>query len=166
MALGHAVVSISRQGQRPTHSRAVHEAMTQLVHKDSEAFLRYGIAQSTAGSVSEELAERMVERFPEELLMIGWEAVTAEDERFGDVLRGLDLPLLIAKHDGCLMSTDEGFEDARKALPSARAISVPAAPSTSEEFGVAVREFCEEVSDRPATGPGARPAPARRPPPP
>ena len=166
MALGHAIVAIRRHGERPTHSAAVHEAMTQLVHKDSEAFLRYGIAQSTAGSVSEELAERMVERFPEELRMMGWEAVTAEEGRFGEILRVLGLPLLLAKHEGCLMSTDEGFEDARAALPDARAIAVPAAPSTSEDFGVAVREFCEEVSDRPATGPEARPAPARRPPPP
>ena len=43
---------------------------------------------------------------------------------------------------------------------------LPAPPSTSEDFGVAVREFCEEVSDRPATGPAARPEPARQPPPP
>jgi hypothetical protein len=50
------------------------------------------------------------------------------------------------------MSTDEGFEDARRALPHARAISVPAAPSTGEEFAVAVHEFCEEVSRRLATG--------------
>jgi pimeloyl-ACP methyl ester carboxylesterase len=152
MALGHAVVSISRHGERPTESAAIHDALAQLVRKDSEAFLRYGIAQSTAGSVSEDLAERMVERFPKELLIEGWKAVTAEDERFGDVLRELDLPLLLAKHEGCLMSTDEGFEDARKALPNARAISVPAAPSTSEDFAVAVREFCEEVSRRLATG--------------
>lgn len=164
MALGHAVLSIRRHGERPTMSPAIHEALTQLVHKDSEAFLRYGIAQSTAGSVNEELAARMVERFPEELRMRGWEAVTAEDEHFGEVLRALDLPLLLAKHEGCLMSTDEGFEDARKALPDARAIRVPAAPSTSEDFGVAVREFCEQVSDRLATGPAAPPAPARRPP--
>jgi pimeloyl-ACP methyl ester carboxylesterase len=164
MAVGHAVVSIDRHGERPTHSAAVHDALTQLVHKDGEAFLRYGIAQSTAGSVSEELAARMVERFPKELLTVGWEVVTAEDDRFGEVLRGLRLPLLLAKHQGCLMSTDEGFEDAGKALPDARAISVPAAPSTSEQFGVAVREFCEEVSGRLAKEPAAPPAPARRPP--
>jgi pimeloyl-ACP methyl ester carboxylesterase len=153
MALGHAVVSIRRHGERPTTSPAVHDALTQLVHSDSEAFLRYGIAQSTAGSVSEELAERMVERFPRDFLVAGWEAVTAEDERFGEVLRELDLPLLLARHEGCLMSTDEGFEDAVKALPNARAIFVPAAPSTSEAFAVAVREFCEEVSRRPASRP-------------
>jgi pimeloyl-ACP methyl ester carboxylesterase len=164
MALGHAVVSIRRQGQRPTHSAAVYDAFTELVHKDTEAFLRYGIAQSTAGSVSEELAQRMVERFPKELFTAGWEAVTAEDERFGNVLRGLDLPLLLAKHEGCLMSTDEGFEDAVSAIPDAQVISVPAAPSTSEEFGVAVRKFCVEVSRRLATGHAGHFAPARRPP--
>lgn len=162
MALGHAMLSISRHGERPTASAAVHDALTQLVHRDSEAFLRYGIAQSTAGSVSEELAERMLERFPKDLLIEGWEAVTAEDERFGNVLRGLDLPLLLAKHEGCLMSTGEGFDDAVKALPNARAISVPLAPSASEEFAVAVREFCEEVSGRLATEPAGRSAPAPR----
>jgi pimeloyl-ACP methyl ester carboxylesterase len=152
IALGHAAVAIRLHGERPTMSPAVHAALAQLVHRDSEAFLRHGIAQSTAGSVSEELAEQMVERFPKEFLVAGWEAVTAEDERFGTVLRGLGLPLLLAKHKGCLMSTDEGFEDAVKALPGARTISVTGAPSTSEDFAVAVREFCEEVSRRPTTG--------------
>jgi hypothetical protein len=148
MALGHASVEIRREGERPTISPAVYEAMSQLVRQDREAFLRYGIAQSTGGSVSEELAERMVERFPKDLVEAGWNAVTADDERFGKRLRQLDLPLLLAKHEGCLMSTDEGFEDAVKALPGAKVISVPAAPSTSEEFAAAVREFCGEVSRR------------------
>ena len=149
--------------------------MTQLVHEDSEAFLRYGIAQSTAGSVSEDLAERMVERFPEVALDdAGWEAITAEDERFGDVLRGLDLPLLLAKHDGCLMSTDEGFEDARKALPGARAISVPAAPC--DQRGLRRRRArvlrggqrpagdgtCSAASTRSATASPVKPTSSRR----
>ncbi len=146
MALGHASLSFRRDGERPATSPAVYDAMTQLVHQDHEAFIRYGIAQSTGGSVGEELAQRMLDRFPKELMLIGWERVTADDEPFGDALRELDLPMLLAKHDGCLMSTPEGFEDAAKALPSARSISVPKAPSQSEDFAAAVREFCEEVS--------------------
>jgi pimeloyl-ACP methyl ester carboxylesterase len=146
MALGHACLSFRRDGERPAQSPAVYDAMTQLLSQDHEAFIRYGIAQSTGGSVGEELAQRMLDRFPKELMLVGWERITADDELFGDALRKLDLPLLLAKHNGCLMSTPEGFEDAAKALPDARTISVPDSPSTSEEFAARVREFCEGVS--------------------
>ena len=146
MALGHATLSFRRDGDRPAMNPAVYDAMTQLLRQDHEAFIRYGIAQSTAGSVGEELAQRMLERFPKELMLLGWERITGDDGRFGSALQELDVPLLLAEHDGCLMSTPEGFEAAAKAIPDARTISVPGAPSTSEEFAVAVQEFCEEVS--------------------
>jgi pimeloyl-ACP methyl ester carboxylesterase len=156
MALGHAMLSFRRDGERPAINPAVYDALAQLLTQDREAFIRYGIAQSTAGSVSEELAQRMLDRFPKEMLLLGWERWTANDEQFGTVLRELKLPLLLAKHDGCLMSTSEGFEDAVEALPGAQTISVPSAPSTSKAFAAAVREFCEEVSRE------AEQAPARR----
>jgi pimeloyl-ACP methyl ester carboxylesterase len=146
MALGHAALSASREGERPAINAAVYDAMTQLLRQDREAFIRYGIAQSTAGSVSDELAQRMIDRFPKELLLVGWERWTAQDEDVGVILKELDVPLLLAKHEGCLMSTEEGFDDAVAALSPSRAISVPASPSTSEQFAVAVREFCEDVS--------------------
>jgi pimeloyl-ACP methyl ester carboxylesterase len=146
IALGHAALSASREGERPAINAAVYDAMTQLLRQDREAFIRYGIAQSTAGSVSDELAQRMIDRFPKELLLVGWERWTAPDDDVGEMLKELDAPLLLAKHEGCLMCTDEGFEDAVAALRPDRAISVPVAPSTSEEFAAAVREFCEAVS--------------------
>jgi hypothetical protein len=145
MALGHAQVSFRRHGDRPTMSAGVWEAMTQLLRQDHEAFIRHGIAQVTAGSISEDVAERMLERFPAELLVDGWERITAEDDRFGELLTELDCPLLLAKHEGCLMSTDEGFEDAVGALPQARTISVPEAPEASPRFAQALRDFCDEV---------------------
>jgi hypothetical protein len=98
----------------------------------------------------------MLDRFPRELILVGWERVTADDEPFGEALRTLDLPLLLAKHDGCLMSTPEGFEDAARALPGARTVSVPRAPSTCEDFATAVREFCQEVSRRAQRAPEPR----------
>jgi hypothetical protein len=156
MALGHAALSASREGERPAINAAVYDAMTQLLRQDREAFIRYGIAQSTAGSVSDELAQRMIDRFPKDLVLVGWERWTAEDEGFGEILKELDVPLLLAKHDGCLMSTEEGFEDAVAALSPERTVSVPSAPSTSEEFAVAVREFCEDVSQRAEREPAGR----------
>lgn len=145
MALGHATVSFRREGERAPINGPVWDAMRQLLLQDHEAFIRFGIAQSTRGSIGEELAQRMVERFPRELMLLGWERVTADDEPFADLLRELEAPLLLAKHEGCLMSTDEGFEDAVAALPRARVVAVPFAPSTSEEFAEALRSFCEEI---------------------
>ena len=43
------------------------------------------------------------------------------------------------------MSTEEGFEDAAAAFPQARTISVTDAPTSSQAFADALREFCEEA---------------------
>jgi hypothetical protein len=64
----------------------------------------------------------------------------------GAVLRDVDCPLLLAKHEGCLGFTAEGYEDAVAAFPDARTISTPEACAVSDEFAAAVREFCFEVS--------------------
>jgi hypothetical protein len=55
------------------------------------------------------------------------------------------VPLLFAKHEGCLASTDEGFEDAAATFPQARLLSVTDAPLTSPEFAEALRAVCKDV---------------------
>jgi hypothetical protein len=144
LVFGHARLSFRRQGPRAPVNGAIWEALTQVIRSDYESFIRHGIAQATAGSVDEDVAGRMLERIPHDLMLTGWEQITAEDESFAEVLGILDCPFLLAKHEGCLMSTDEGFEDVIAAFPDARALKVPAAPSTSPEFAEAVRSFCEE----------------------
>ena len=145
IAFGHAMLSFRRDGPRPTHSPAVYEAMTQLLRTDHKAFIRHGIVQATAGSVDEERAQRMVERFPTEWIEPGWKAITS-DVDIETPLRELRCPMLFAMHEGCLMSTAEGFEDAAAAFPEATTIRVPVAPSASPEFAAAMREFCEETA--------------------
>jgi hypothetical protein len=144
MALGHASLSLARSGERPAYNPEVYAAVSELVGKDTTAFLRHGISQATHGSVDEELAEKIVERIPTELLADGWKALTA-DEPFGEILLNLDCPILLAKHEGCLMSTEEGFEDAAAALPDAGTVVVPGAPSVDPEFASTLRTFCERV---------------------
>jgi hypothetical protein len=87
----------------------------------------------------------MVGRFPRAMIRAGWEAVTRDDVDIGELLAQVECPLLFAKHEGCLGSTDEGFEDAAAAFPEARTISVPDAPVASGEFAEALREFCSAV---------------------
>jgi pimeloyl-ACP methyl ester carboxylesterase len=96
MALGHAKLSHRRDGERPPINGAVYDALTELIATDHEAFIRHGIAQATGGSVSEDLAERMIERFPHDLLVSGWEAMT-QDEEIGVLLDILDLELFLVK---------------------------------------------------------------------
>jgi hypothetical protein len=142
MVLGHAKVSFSREGQRSPINTDVYATFTQLVKQDAPGFVRYGIAQVTRGGIDEERAERIIERLPSEFMVDGWTALTA-DVSFEEELRELDRPLLLAKHEGCLMSTDEGFEDAVAALPGAETASFDDPPGSSPAFADELRRFCE-----------------------
>lgn len=124
----------------------VWEALGQLLRRDYRAFVRHAIPQVRHGSFDEELADRMLERIPMELAQTAWEMSVLDDEPIGELLRRLDLPLLFAKHEGCLVASDEGFEDAVAAFPNARTLSVSEAPSVSSEFAHSLRAFCRELA--------------------
>jgi hypothetical protein len=146
VTLGHAKLSHRSDGERPPVHGAVYEALTELIRTDHEAFIRHGVAQATGGSIGEDLAERMIERFPRDLLVDAWEAITRDDSDIGELIAQLECPLLFAKHVGCLASTPEGFDDAAAAFPHAKTVAVEDAPLSSVEFAEALRRFCEEVS--------------------
>jgi pimeloyl-ACP methyl ester carboxylesterase len=141
LVLAHASIRHSTEGERPAVSPEVHAALTQLISQDATSFLRHGIAQATGGSVDEDLAEQMLERVPAEDMLVRWKTLTA-DEDYADELLSLECPMLLVKHEGCLMSTEEGFEDAVGALPEAETAAVPDAPPTSAEFAETLRVFC------------------------
>lgn len=148
LALGHARLSDDMGGERPTRNREVFEAVGQLLRVDYGNFVRYGFAQATRGSFGEELAQLILERVPEEVGRAAWKMVVEEGERFEPVLRKLNVPLLFAKHEGCLGETEEGFADAVAAFPGAERVSVPEAPSVSSDFAAALRSFVERLASR------------------
>jgi hypothetical protein len=141
MALGHARLSSAREDERAPINAEVYEAFTQLIKQDAPSFVRYGIAQVTKGGVDEERAQQIIDRIPTDFMIDGWAALTA-DEPFGEELLGLECPLLLAKHEGCLMSRDEGFEDAVAALPHAETTVFDDPPAASPGFAEALRGFC------------------------
>src|SRR2546428_354535 len=141
LALGHARLSDDTEGERAPRNKEIIEAVGQLLRLDYGNFVRYGLAQATHGSMGEELAQRMLERVPFEIGQQTWTMVAHDHEQFEETLRQLDVPLLFAKHDGCLGNTDEGFEDAVAAFPDARTVSCPEAPSVSSEFAAALQSF-------------------------
>ena len=142
VALGHAALSHRREGERAPINADVYAAMSQLIENDAPAFIRYAIVQSTAGSIDEEVAGRMLERIPAEDIGLGWQLLTAE-ESWEEGLRRLRCPALLAKHEGCLMNTDEGFEDAVAALPHAETAAFDEPPASSPAFAQLLRRFCE-----------------------
>jgi hypothetical protein len=120
--------------------------MAQLIREDRGSFARHGLTQLTQGSYDEALAERMIERIPVSAMRAAWELVRDHAEPIGELLGELDCPLLFAKHEGCLMFTDEGYEDALAAFPDARTAVATGAPCADETFAAALRSFCTEVA--------------------
>ena len=146
VALGHATLHFETEGARPAVNGEVVAVMTQLLHTDYDSFVSYGITQFTQGGFDEELAARMVERFPpNEVAAKVWEMHVLRADPIGDLLRQLEKPLLFSKHEGCLVFTAEGYEDAIAAFPDARRVEMHKPSGASEEFAEGLREFCESV---------------------
>jgi hypothetical protein len=146
MALGHACLTLDSEGERAPINVEVEAAMNQLANQDREKFVQHALTQVTGGAYDTELAGRLLERVPIKLLVGAW--FQGGDDRVDELIGSLDLPLLLVKHQGCLMYTDEGFEDAAAAFPRAATASVEDKPSVSEEFADRLREFCEAIPSR------------------
>lgn len=149
LALGHARLSNSLRGDRPAVNREVHEACLSLIRTDNRTFVRQLFkmtgGEDIAGGYGEDLVERYLKRVPVELELPFWETRTFEGERIGERLAQVKAPMLLARHRGCLLFTNEGFEEAVAAFPQARAITCAEKPSTSAEFAQALREFCDDA---------------------
>jgi hypothetical protein len=146
IAIGHAALSQSTEGERPTMRKEVWEAFGQLARQGKDEFVRYGLAQMTRGGIGEELADRMLQRFGDmDLVAAMVDALGREPEPIGDELRTLGKPLLLAKHEGCLGRTDEGFEDVVAAFPSARTVICAETCASSPAFAEALEALCAEL---------------------
>jgi pimeloyl-ACP methyl ester carboxylesterase len=153
LVLGHASVDYRRDGERPSLNPEVADVFVQLANVDFRAFARQMFSawdprrdMSGESSDHEALAEQYLQRvtpgavsgFIEALISPESGAQAPLDER----LRGVDAPLLLVKHEGCVLFTSEGYDDAVAALPHARTASTPVKPSVSPEFASVLRDFC------------------------
>jgi hypothetical protein len=118
-------------------------AFVNLADVDYRTYVRH-LTQLTQDAYDDELADEYRERVPQATTVAYLsELAEVSGEDLEPLLRNLGRPLLLAKHDGCLGWTDEGFEDAVAALPGAMTISMKVKPSASPEFAAALRDFCE-----------------------
>jgi hypothetical protein len=154
IALGHARLSNSLTGDRPTVNREIHEACVSLMRTDPRTFVRQLFrltgGEHSRGGFGDDLVEHYLERVPMELDLMFWETRMFEGERIGERMAALDVPMLLAQHKGCLLYTDEGFEEAVAAFPAARAVTCAEKPSTDVAFAGVLREFCAEVAGVPS----------------
>src|SRR4051794_3224109 len=150
VAFGHARLSNSFEGEGAPFNAEVFAACASLVRTDPRTFLRQLFmltqGEQQIGGYGDELVEDYLRRVPAELLSRFWESRPEEGHSIGRVLGDLDVPLFIAKHDGCLLFRPEGYEAAKAALPAARSMSFPDKPSASAEFAEALRTFCLDLA--------------------
>ena len=156
LVLGHACLEFRRSGDRPSLHPDVASAGERLSLLDYRAFVREDIGAwdpTKAGVERSPEVEQLVEEYLARVPAERWttfirELLAAEvggPFSIEPVLRSLDVPLLLAGHHGCVLFTDEGFEDAVEAFPDARAVATPQGPNISMEFVEELREFCAEV---------------------
>jgi hypothetical protein len=146
LALGHARLSNGVDGDRAPINREVHSASSSLIQRDQRAFVhqlfRMTGGERMLGGYGEGMVEEYLRRVPPELMLPFWASRPQEGVDFVEKLRALDVPMLLAQHRGCLLFTEEGFDDALAVLPDAEAVRVDDKPSTSVEFAGVLREFC------------------------
>jgi hypothetical protein len=148
LAIGHARVSNELEGERAPMNREVFAGLAALLRADTRTFIRQLFrltgGETMEGGYGEKLVGQFLDRVPVEVLLSFWETRPEQGARIGEQLRAAEVPLLLAKHQGCLLYTDEGFEDASKALPHAHSVSLSEKPSTTPEFARVLEAFCRE----------------------
>jgi pimeloyl-ACP methyl ester carboxylesterase len=150
IALGHARVSNDVGGPRPALNSEVLNGIQRLLRTDPRMFVRQLFkmtgGEATEGGYGEGLVEEWLRRVPMEVAAPFYDAREEEGAAMGERLARLKVPMLLAQHKGCLMFTEEGFDDSVAALPDARVFRCNEKPSTSAEFVPVLREFCGTLS--------------------
>jgi hypothetical protein len=154
IALGHARLSNSVDGDRAPVNPAIHSASGSLIRRDQRAFVhqlfRMTGGERMEGGYGAGMVEEFLRRVPVELMLPFWDSRPEEGADFLPALEALDVPMLLAQHKGCLLFTEDGFDDAVQALPHARAFQCDDKPSTSKGFASVLRDFCLEHASMPA----------------
>jgi hypothetical protein len=143
LALGHACVKIEREGARPTISKEMIGAFERLRRTDYRTYVRH-LTQMTQGAYDDEMAERYMELVPQavEEAYSGFSGEAGDTEQ---MIASLAVPLLLVKHDGCLLWTEEAWEDATAAFPDATRGQTRMKPSADPAFSEMLRRFCEPL---------------------
>ena len=152
LALGHACLEHRPDGERPTVNPEVADMSRRLIELDFRSFIRQDVAAWDPRpehriESADELVDQMVARVPPDFALKLLDELEAGIEDAGGslepFLRALDLPLLFAHHEGCIIFTPHGFGDAVAAFPEAATVSSHTSPCLSAEFAAALKRFAD-----------------------
>ena len=142
VAIGHACVEISTQGEQPSLSPEVVDGYQRLMKTNYQMFAR-ALTQTTRGDYDDELVKRFMEDSNHEDVLTMFKRIRAlEGQSFEPALRKLDVPMLIVRHSECLLWTPESFDAAKSAFPDAQTAVTREKCSTSPDFVEVLRDFC------------------------
>jgi pimeloyl-ACP methyl ester carboxylesterase len=161
LVLGHACLHYRREGERPSLNPDVADLLLRMADLDFRAFARQMFTgwDPRRGAMGEparwdQVADLYLERVPAEAAQNYLAALLSEGESsdppLDEKLRALDAPMLFVKHEGCVLFTPEGFEDAVAAIPGAKTAATAVKPSVSPEFADILREFCQAAVGDPS----------------
>jgi hypothetical protein len=154
LVLGHACLHYRRSGERPSLNPDVADLLLRLAELDFRAFARqmftgWDPRRGAMGepahqdAVADQYLGRVTPAAARAYLAAIMSEETSKEPSLEEKLSGLEAPLLLVKHEGCVLFTPEGYEDAVTALPRAKTASTPVKPSVSPEFATVLRNFCE-----------------------
>lgn len=153
LVLGHPIVSLDMTSDARPLNEAVIQAHVQLAGTSFRAFVREQFRawmglHATPAAGADERAEQYLARVPHEAANRFYAHVLEHARRYEALLRdafaGLpEAPVLLVAHEGCLMFTHEGFEQAAEALPQAETATTQQKPSVDPAFAERLREFVE-----------------------
>ena len=155
LALGHPIVSFDLRSERRSLNGAVVDAHVQLAEASHRSFVLEQFRSWVGMRIepakeADPLAEEFLARVPH----------AVATDFYGDILKNAAayaaelqaaraelprLPKLLAQHDGCLMFTPEGFEEAAAAMPDAETTATQAKPSVDPAFAETLRAFVERL---------------------
>ena len=147
VVLGHARISNSAGGPRAALNNEVLLGVQSLLRTDPRTFVRQLFkmtgGEAAQGGYEATLVDEWLRRVPMEVAEPFYESRESEGETLKSNLEQLRAPMLLAQHRGCILFTEEGFEDAVAMFPDAEVHRCDEKPSTSLDFVTVLREFCE-----------------------
>ena len=150
VAFGHACLNHDTTGDRPALNESVVELMVQVAQTDHRTWARH-LTQVTQGAYDDDLVERYVERVPPRIAAQIGRLMQVKEDFMPETLNQLaarGVPMLFAKHEGCIMFTPEGYADALAAFPDAQTFTTEEKPSASPAFAEALLRFCATITPR------------------
>ena len=138
ICIGHAAAGYTHTGPRAALNPPIHDAARQLLEPDFRSVGR-AVTQLTQGIADEATVDAWIAAVPQETAKHILLELSEAEPALATRLRNAEMPVVLGRHKGCVMWTEEGFADAAAALPRAHSVVCEGAPTQDPAFLAAAR---------------------------